>query len=107
MVAVGDHRDVHPVDGTGGPRFPDCLHTPQRERVPRPCVFCKGGYDAVCSMRVSCSQKRQRRLLWYPPFAKYAKDGAPTELVMSNKFKARPAGQDWINKNCKKDDCPK
>jgi len=69
---------IQTMNGTGGPRF---LHTPQRERVPRPCVFCKGGYDAVCSMRVSCSQKRQRRLLWYPPFAKYAKDGHPLSLL--------------------------
>ena len=38
--------------------------------VPRPCVFCKGGYDAVCSMRFPVRPNRQRRPLWYPPFAK-------------------------------------
>ena len=51
--------------------------------------FCKGGYDAVCSMRFPFRPNRQCRPLWYPAFAKVS-EGRGTHRVDSvNEFKGR------------------
>ena len=49
--------------------------------VPRPCVVCKGGYDAACAMLFVMPRLRRCGQLWFPPFAKNAKDGAPAATV--------------------------
>ena len=41
----------HTTGWTGGPAFEILISFPISELwVPRPCVFCKGGYDAACTM---------------------------------------------------------
>ena len=72
----------------------------------RPCVVCKGGYDAVCSMRSSFGQNRQRRPLRYPPFAKYAKDGAPPVLLMPTNSKAGPPVRPLLSGTIEEHYCP-
>jgi len=56
--------------------------------VPHPCVLCKGGYDAADTTVGFLCPYRLRSRWWFPPFANYAKDGAPTVLVNSMKSKA-------------------
>jgi len=56
-------------------------------RVPSPCVFCKGGYDAADVILVFAKIPRRIRSR-PPPFAKNAKDRAPTVLAMSKESKA-------------------
>jgi hypothetical protein len=58
--------------------------------VPRPCVLCKGGYDAVCTGLFLMPRLRRYKHLWFPPFANNAKDGAPAVLVVSARSKTGP-----------------
>src|ERR1700722_3966075 len=60
----------------------------ERCRVPRPCVFCKGGYDAADSTGskpacLSPSSQNHSVAVRYPPFATCAKNGAPATVAAS------------------------
>jgi hypothetical protein len=58
-------------------------------RVPHPCGFCKGGYDAADAILAFSREAPSRMRSRYPPFAKYAKDRAPIVLVTPARSKAR------------------
>jgi len=58
--------------------------------VPRPRVFCEGGYDADCAMRFRRIQNPKLSAASYPPFAQNAKSGAPTLMAVSSISKAGP-----------------
>jgi len=61
-------------------------------RVPRPCVFCKGGWRCCRPKGFHSSRTTPLRLRsWFPPFAKCAKDGAPTVLPLPARSQARGA----------------
>ena len=75
----------------GGPGF-EMLER-NKERVPRCCVLCKGGYHAVCMMRFSVGSNPAPQAASYPPFAKNAKSGAPTFIFCVRDLKAGPPGQ--------------
>jgi hypothetical protein len=75
----------------GGPLLAISLVHHFQQWVPHPCVFCKGGprccvrYLIVTTPHGSTNLRMHSRL---PPFAKNAKDGAPTVLLMPASSKA-------------------
>ncbi len=55
LWSLGNWKTGTDGDLAGGPPSPPCFFLPVSELwVPRPCDFCKGGYDAADSMRLSC-----------------------------------------------------
>ena len=56
LLSVLHQAGVNTLDGGGWPALPSRFFAfPVPELwVPRPCVLCKGGYDAACTMSLLC-----------------------------------------------------